>query len=369
MTILHLLATPRAEGTPNLVLDWLGVPGHKQEVFVFHHAPADLTEELRRRAAWYGEGDLFEGSGWRKFLRVVRRVRAICAERRPDMVVCWFLGFAQWAALGVRWARGGRVAFLAHSGNPPVRSRRGDWMGRFVMLPVWLLGGRVVCCSDYVRDLHRAVRGLPGRLFSTVHNCVRAEEVRARAQAARAEAGAPGEDAPMGIMVATLEAHKDHVTLLRATALVRARQPKFCLWIVGQGSLRAELEALAARLDLGGAVRFLGARRDVPELLGRASLFVFATTVQEGLGSVLLEALAAGLPILATDCPACREVLAGGRYGELVRPADPDALAAGILRWLETKKPSPEPGGIAYAAGFTPERMLHAYLQAARLSP
>ncbi len=364
MRILHLLATPRAEGTPNLVLDWLEVSGHEQEVFVLHRTPADLTGELRRRAAWYGEDELFSGRGWRKFLRVVRRVRGVCAERRPDLVICWFLGFAQWTALGARWARGGRVALLAHSGNPPVRDRRNDWMSRIVLLPFWLLGGRVVCCSDYVRDLHRSLRGFPGLLFSTVYNCVRTAQIQARARLAREgmDHDAPEEGGPVAIMVATLEAHKDHVTLLRATALVLARRPDFRLQLVGQGSLRAELEGLAAQLGLGESVRFLGAGRDVPELLGRADLFVFSTTNQEGFGTVLLEAMAAGLPIVATDCPACRELLAGGRFGSLVPPQDPAALARAVLARLAARNDWQPTDAAGYAASFTPERMLNEYL-------
>ena len=56
MKILHILSTSRAEGTPNLVLDWLNVTGVVQEVFVLHNEPADLAEELRARGAWYAQG-------------------------------------------------------------------------------------------------------------------------------------------------------------------------------------------------------------------------------------------------------------------------------------------------------------------------
>ena len=115
-------------------------------------------------------------------------------------------------------------------------------------------------------------------------------------------------------------------------------------------------------------MRFEGASREVPEWLGRSDLFIFSTTSQEGFGSVLLEALAAGLPIVATDCPACREVLFDGRYGDLVCAADPAALAKQILRTLaHLANHDPEPG-FAYAAQFTPARMLEQYLRLADLS-
>lgn len=366
MKILHILATPRAEGVPNLVLDWLGVPGHEQEVFVLHRTPADLTPEIRRLARWYGESDLFDQRGWRKFWRTVREVRAVCRQRRPDLVIGWFTGFATWIALGARWGNGQAARLLVHCGNPPSPGRKSRWLARLQMWPTWLVGGRCACCSDYVRDLYWGIPGLPRALFSTVYNCARTASVRAAAAAARAARGG-GALPPTGIMVATLEAHKDHASLLRALPEILAARPDFQLLLAGDGSLRPTLEALARELGVAASVSFLGARRDVPQWLGRADLFVFSTTAQEGFGSVLLEAMAAGLPIVATDCPACRELLAGGRYGELVPPRDPSALAQSILaRLASTNDWQPSPA-VEYAAGFTPERMLNEYLSLARL--
>lgn len=369
MRILHLLATPRAEGTPNLVLDCLGLSGYEQEVFVLHGVPGDLTEDLRKTAAWYGEDALFEKRGWRKFLQITGRVREVCRSRQPDLVVCWIAGLGQWVAFGVRWAQGGKPALLIHSGNPPRRGSSADWLSRFVLLPCWLLGAKSVCCSNYVRDLYRSVPGLPDAMFATVHNCVRATEVCSRAQAARENSGRKRllQGSPTGIMVATLEAHKDHATLLCALPTVLDRHPGFQMLLVGDGTLRAELETMAAQLNLGGAIRFLGTRRDVPELLAQSDLFIFSTTLQEGLGSVLLEALAVGLPVVASDCPACRETLEDGRFGTLVKLNDPAALAAGILQKLETRHLGETEAGSAYARSFTPKRMLHAYLELAGL--
>ena len=73
-------------------------------------------------------------------------------------------------------------------------------------------------------------------------------------------------------------------------------------------------------------------RRDVPELVGQLDLFVFATTPDEGLGIALIEAMAAGVPVVASDVGACREVLDDGALGLLVPPRDPAALADAIER-------------------------------------
>jgi glycosyltransferase involved in cell wall biosynthesis len=357
MKILHVLSTPRAEGTPNLVLDWLATGEHEQEVFALNDTPADLTDRLRAGAAWYGEGDFFRQSRARKFLGIAARVRRLCLERRPDVVVCWPTGFANWVGLGARLA--GVKRLLVYCGNPPNRGWKQDWITRYVMWPLRIFGARCLCCSDYVRDDFLAVPWISHGLFETVYNCARAREVGLRADQARAM-----QNVKQAIMVATLERHKDHATALKAAVLVRRQEPAFRLQFSGDGSLRADLENQAVQLGLQNTVEFLGMRRDVPELLGRAGLFIFSTTPQEGLGTVLLEAMAAGLPIVASDVPACREVLAGGKYGTLVPPADPEALAAAILLVLQ-KGTAPErlTAARAYAENFTPQRMMNEYLE------
>jgi len=367
MKILHILATPRAEGTPRLVLDWLATGEHEQEVFVLHSEPADLTIPLREAAAWYAEEDYFS-RGKKKFTDIVLGVRRVCLHRKPDLVVCWMTGFANWVFLGARAA--GVKHLLAYGGNPPKRCFRDDLMTRFVLWPAAMLGGKVLCCSDYVRDGYRAVPGIPDHLLETVWNCTRAGEVMQRAVIARNELGSDRSTTTL-LMVATLENHKDHETLFRAVPLILRENPAFRLLLAGEGSLRSTLEARVAELGIAEVVTFLGMRRDVPELLGSADLFVFSTTAQEGLGSVLLEAMAAGLPIIASDVPACREVLQDGLHGELVPPADPAALAAAILHFVREGK---DPDGLArsqvFALSFTARRMMDQYLShAGALSP
>jgi len=164
-------------------------------------------------------------------------------------------------------------------------------------------------------------------------------------------------------MIATLERHKDHKTLLHAIPTVLSRIPNLQLLLAGDGTLRKELEKLANELELSAAVKFLGTRDDIPELLGNADLFVFSTTPREGLGSVLLEGLAAKLPIVASDVPACREILAGGRWGLLVPPADPQALANAIIRSLgEPLSADALNKAAKYASAFTPQQMMSDYL-------
>jgi glycosyltransferase involved in cell wall biosynthesis len=363
MKILHILATPRAEGTPNLVLDWLATGEHEQGIFVLNSQPADLTARLRSAARWYGESDFFS-RGWSKFTGIAKGIHRVCREERPDVVVCWPTGFANWACLGARLA--GIHRLLVHAGNPPRRGFWGDWVTRYGLWPLAVMKATVLCCSDYVRDAYRAVPMIPRELLQTVWNCSRAEEVRDRAFRRRAERR-PENGSFNAIMVATLEAHKDHETLLRAVPAIRAVAPEFRLRLAGDGSLRARLEELAGKLGIGEAVEFLGTRKDVPELLGESDLFVFSTTPQEGLGSVLLEAMAAELPILASDVPACREMLAGGTHGTLLPPADPAAWSEAIVRSMRSPRARQELAASRdFALSFTASRMMDLYLAYAR---
>ncbi|MCW1887318.1 glycosyltransferase [Luteolibacter flavescens] len=359
MKILHILATPRAEGTPNLVLDWLGTGLHEQEVFVLHSQPSHLSDRLRDAASWYGETDTFQlGKG--KFVAIARRVREVCVARRPQLVICWTTGFSNWVCLGAKSA--GNARLLVHCGNPTNRSFKHDWITRYVTWPLSALGAKCICCSDFVRNSYQAVPGVSSALFHTVYNCSRAEQVsRIAAEARRCKTA---DQAPTAIMVATLERHKDHVSLLQALPAIISSIPDFRLWLAGEGSLREELEILVDQLGMRSCVSFLGMRDDVPSLLGQADMFVFSTTRQEGLGSVLLEALAAGLPIVATDVPACRELLRDGAHGTLVPPADAAALARAIIAVLSG--PTCEAAlSQDYAQGFTASRMIAGYLEIA----
>ena len=140
---------------------------------------------------------------------------------------------------------------------------------------------------------------------------------------------------PRIAMTARLEVHKDQPTLIRAAALLRRQGNPVEVWLIGEGSRRFEYEQLIAELDLTDYVKLLGSRRDVPDLLSQCDVFAFQALRDEGFGIALAEAMAARLPIVATDVGACREVLEGGRCGLLVAEQSPQAMADGILQLLE----------------------------------
>jgi glycosyltransferase involved in cell wall biosynthesis len=144
---------------------------------------------------------------------------------------------------------------------------------------------------------------------------------------------------PLVLGMGELCARKDFATLLRAFARLRAERP--CrLVILGRGNARERLLALAAELGVGSDFSLPGFVSNPYAYLAHADLFAF-TSRWEGLGFVLIEALALGTPVVSTDCPSGpREILADGRYGRLVSVGDDLALKDAMTATLTDPLPA-----------------------------
>jgi glycosyltransferase involved in cell wall biosynthesis len=138
-------------------------------------------------------------------------------------------------------------------------------------------------------------------------------------------------DEAIALQVAALAPHKSQSDLLKAAAAAHGRAPALRIWIAGEGPLRASLEAEHRALSLGTVVRFLGFREDVVDLLRAADLFVVSSTL-EGMGTSTLDAMAAGLPVVATRVGGIPEIVSDGGSGILVPARDPEALADAMVR-------------------------------------
>lgn len=130
--------------------------------------------------------------------------------------------------------------------------------------------------------------------------------------------------------VANLRAEKGHDVLIRAAARVTRDIPDAVFQLVGDGPMHEVLAAAARSLGISHAVRFLGHREDVPEVLHESDLFVLPSRT-EAFPNGVLEAMAAGLPVVASDVGGIPELITDGENGILVPVADEDALAAAIL--------------------------------------
>lgn len=132
---------------------------------------------------------------------------------------------------------------------------------------------------------------------------------------------------------------KDHRTLLRAFAALRASRPAR-LVIFGEGPLTAELQAYAEEIGIAPDVLFAGYVNDPAACYAAAELFILSST-SEGFGNVLVEAMAAGVPVISTDAPhGPREILGDGRFGTLVPVGDDTAMAHAMAQMLDRPTPA-----------------------------
>jgi len=134
-----------------------------------------------------------------------------------------------------------------------------------------------------------------------------------------------------------LEEQKGIIYLLRALPIIKREIPGITLVVAGKGSLENYLKSEAKNLGIGDDVMFVGPRLDMPELLKLFDLYVLPS-LWEGLPMVLLEAMAAGCPIIATNVGGNSSVITHGRNGSLISPCDPNNLASEITRILTDRK-------------------------------
>jgi glycosyltransferase involved in cell wall biosynthesis len=186
-------------------------------------------------------------------------------------------------------------------------------------------------------DLAR-IAGLPAEFVTVIPNPVVNAAMLQGAEQPVAHPWFADEGPPVILGVGELSARKDFATLLRAFALVR-RSRACRLIILGEGRQRAQLLNLSRALGVAKDVDLPGFFANPYPYMGRAAAFAL-TSVCEGLGVVLVEALALGTPVVSTDCPSGpREVLGDGRYGPLVPVGDAERLAEGLLETLDRPLP------------------------------
>ena len=280
-------------------------------------------------------------------LRALRRARALIRQS-PDAVIHTHNAMAHYyavlASLGLpvkcrintRHGMGGRT-----------RSGRQEWLYRQSLRGT----DYAVAVCEAARQRFAADGMRPRRALLAVPNGIRLERFRPADDVARqslvAELGLPTGSRIIGT-VGRLQPVKDHALLLRAFAKVRVQVPEAALVIVGDGPLRAALEAQAEQAGLSDAVRFMGDRHDVPRLLTGMEVFALTST-SEGYSVALLEACASSLPIVATDVGGNREIVRHGVNGRLVPSGDTAAIATALIALLRGGEQAAAMGRAGYA--------------------
>lgn len=270
----------------------------------------------------------FRNGAW-PLIRYLRR-------RRPTAVLA-----AMWPLTGMV----GLAKFVAHSDCRLVVSEHNalshtpayrGWSGRIHRLfgaRLYQLADGVVCVSEGVRKDILTNTKLSSDHAHVIYNPVRKPSQSPQAIDPAISAWWHASNHRL-LAIGSLKAQKDFPTLLKALARLRQKNdPK--LLILGEGTLRGELESLVASLGLQDNVLMPGFIPDPYPYLEHANLFVLSSA-WEGLGNVIIEALVAGVPVVSTDCPSGpAEILENGKFGRLIPVGDPQAMAAAIAEVLE----------------------------------
>lgn len=187
--------------------------------------------------------------------------------------------------------------------------------------------------EDAVEAFIKAKAARPGRMVA-LHNgvAINAFAFNAKARMQVRQSLLMGEDCRLLLAVGRLHDAKDYPSLFNALTLLPAGHSNYRLCIAGDGPLRQHLQALVLDLGLADRVSFLGVRRDIPDLMSAADIFVLSSA-WEGFPMVVMEAMASERVLVATDCGGVREAV--GDAGFLVKPKDAKALARALQAALE----------------------------------
>ena len=283
--------------------------------------------------------------------RVLFRLWKLMREERPDVLQ----SFLFWANLAARLlGRLSKAVRVICSYHDEIVSE-----GRLLRLIDRLTfrwSHAVVCCSDAVRRSVSACLGAPAAGQTIIPFGVDARLFATADRATREELGLREGGPVVGTVCRLVEPKKGLSVLLQAMVLLRgAGDDRGCqLLIVGEGPARDSLESLSQQLGVSSWIRFAGSRRDVPRILPLLDLFVLPS-LYEGFGIAILEAMAAGKPVVATTVGGIPEFVVPGETGLLVEPGNAAALAdaiACVLRDPDRAKRMGASGRSRAQAGF-----------------
>ena len=334
MTILILIATERVSGPLKGILQcWRHLDGGRYRpvlglVRAKRGEPSDAEMEARRCGVVY---EVLEQSGafdLSLFLRARRLARKHSAALvQTHGYKTHVLGLFLRRSLGVRWV-GFEHGWTAESWRVRLYHRL-DWLLRFA--------DHAVAVSEELRGELRRLGVRESRL-QRIHNAVEGDEgwVACPPGAFRQAHGIPS-DAPLITVLGRITREKGQRVFLEAFRRVREYVPQAHASIVGEGVDEVGVRATARALDLDHAVHFVGWHRPVAPVYVDSDIIVVPSLAFEGIPNVMLEAMAAGCPVVATAVGGAAEVAVNEEHALLIPPSEPELMAGAITRLLHDK--------------------------------
>jgi glycosyltransferase involved in cell wall biosynthesis len=327
MRILHLITELELGGAERLLATTLPRLDRKRfEVSVAYlYGNAPLRVELERAGIRVTKLDSRRKLDFAAFARLGRLLR----DERIEILHTHLI---QADLLGFFAARRVRVPIVVSTKhNTHYFQSHGGWLERLDAFANRRLN-RIVAVSEAVKRFYMETQRLDAAAIEVIHNGIELEQFRSSPPLEKFTLGLRETD-KLVCAVGSLTEKKGHALLLHAWPEIVRAQPNARLALVGDGPLRGELERLTDSLGIRATVQFLGRRRDVPSILRAADVFALPS-LWEGFGIVVVEAMAASVPVVASSVDGVCEIVRDGVDGLLVPPKDSKRLGEAIVRVL-----------------------------------
>jgi glycosyltransferase involved in cell wall biosynthesis len=281
------------------------------------------------------------------FIKEMSRIRgtllALVKKHNVDVIQTHLLRSLDFLVLSLRLESNVRVFWTFHNARFDLREEhlpRNKWLfkpKRWGYHALYRLGAhwvsRLIAVSEEVKSsINQTLPGIPTDKIISISNSVDVSRYGKRALRAASlqELGLKQQDR-LAAVVATFKEQKGHRFLLEALPEVVKQYPDLQVLFIGDGYLRTALQARTTELRLEKNVHFLGNRNDVPALLATSDYFILPS-LWEGMPMALIEAMASGLPVIATRVSGTSQVMVDGETGLLVRSGDSKELERAMLR-------------------------------------
>jgi glycosyltransferase involved in cell wall biosynthesis len=270
--------------------------------------------------------NLRDASGFKRLVEYIR-------HHQPEVVHTQLETSDVFGTLAAKYLHIPSVSTV-HTLDVPSKKKRTYWRNLFRWRVLGLFAKRVIAVSDVTRNVYLKF-GIGSEKLVTMYNGIDLDvfsQNGTRAEKKKSILNLSPENIVV-TTVAVLREPKGIQFMLQALPVILKEIPNLLYVIVGDGDYRSALEKVSKKLGIESHVIFLGRRTDVPELLAASDLFVFPT-LQDALPTVLFEAMAAGLPIVASQVGGVPEIIHHQENGFLLPPADPSSLAAACIYTL-----------------------------------